>query len=86
MILVTPEGRESLLGGLALLESGYSQVYSLEGGVQSWAAEGLPLETGLTAVMSPPNDLVSTGSGRNFADAINYLRWEIELGHKYEKT
>ncbi len=86
VILVTPEGRESLLGGLALLESGYSQVYSLEGGVQSWAAEGLALETGLTAVMSPPNDLVSTGSGRNFADAINYLRWEIELGHKYEKT
>ena len=36
--------------------------------------------------MSPPTDLISTGSGRNFADAINYLRWEIELGHKYEQV
>ena len=86
MLLVTPEGRESLLAGLALLDSGYSQVHSLEGGTRAWAANGLPMENGLAGVMSPPNDLVSTGSGRNFADAINYLRWEIELGHKYEKT
>ncbi len=86
VLLVTPEGRESLLAGLSLLDSGYPSVYSLEGGVQAWHAEGYPLETGLAGVMSPPNDLVSTGSGRNFADAINYLRWEIELGHKYEKT
>ena len=86
ILLVTPEGRESLLAGLALLDSGYSHVYSLDGGAQAWAAEDFPLETGLAGVMSPPNDLVSTGSGRNFADAINYLRWEIELGHKYEKA
>ena len=86
VILVTPEGRESLLAGLTLLDSGYSNVHSLQGGTWAWADEGLPLETGLAGVMSPPNDLVSTGSGRNFADAINYLRWEIELGHKYEKA
>ena len=86
VLLVTPEGRESLLAGLALLETGYSRVYSLDGGTRAWAAEAHPLETGLAGVMSPPNDLVSTGSGRNFADAINYLRWEIELGHKYEKA
>ncbi len=86
VILVTPEGRESLLAGMTLLDSGYSNVYSLQGGTRAWADEGLPLETGLAGVMSPPNDLVSTGSGRNFADAINYLRWEIELGHKYEKA
>ena len=86
VLLVTPEGRESLLAALTLLDSGYSQVYSLDGGARAWQSEGYPLETGLSGVMSPPNDLVSTGSGRNFADAINYLRWEIELGHKYEKA
>ena len=86
ILLVTPEGRESLLAGLALLDSGYSSVYSLDGGARTWQLEGYPLEAGLAGVMSPPNDLVSTGSGRNFADSINYLRWEIELGHKYEKA
>ena len=86
ILLVTPEGRESLLANLTLLDTGYSNVHSLEGGTRAWTAEGHPLETGLAGVMSPPNDLVSTGSGRNFADAINYLRWEIELGHKYEKA
>lgn len=86
VLLISPQGRESLLAGLALLDAGYSNVHSLRGGTRAWAAEDLPLETGLAGVMSPPNDLVSTGSGRNFADAINYLRWEIELGHKYEKA
>ena len=84
--LVSPEGRESLLAGLALLDMGYENVASMEGGTRAWAAGGAPLETGLAGVMTPPNDLVSTGSGRNFADAINYLRWEEELGHKYEKA
>ena len=65
---------------------GYENVASMEGGTRAWAAGGAPLETGLAGVMTPPNDLVSTGSGRNFADAINYLRWEEELGHKYEKA
>ena len=86
VLLVAPEGRESLLAGLALLDFGYSHAYSLDGGTRAWQAAGYTLETGLAGVMSPPNDLVSTGSGRNFADAINYLRWEIELGHKYEKA
>ena len=35
--------------------------------------------------MTPPDDLVATGSGRNFAGAIEYLRWEEELGRKYER-
>jgi rhodanese-related sulfurtransferase len=84
--LVSPQGRESLLAGLALLDMGYESVVSLEGGTEAWAADGNPLETGLSGVMSPPTDLISTGSGRNFADAINYLRWEIDLGHKYEQV
>ena len=34
--------------------------------------------------MSPPNDVLAMGTDRTWADAINYLRWEEELGKKYE--
>ena len=84
VVLVSPEGRESILAGLALLEMGYENVAALEGGTRGWAAEGHALERGLSGVMTPPDDLVATGSGRNFAGAIEYLRWEEELGRKYE--
>ena len=42
------------------------------------------MEMGLTGVMVPPNDLVSLSTDRNWAEAIDYLRWEKELGHKYQ--
>ena len=84
VVLLSPEGRESILAGLALVEMGYENVASLEGGTRGWVAEGHPLERGLSGVMTPPDDLVATGSGRNFAGAIEYLRWEEELGRKYE--
>ena len=45
---------------------------------------GLPVEKGLTNVMSPPADVVASGPARNYADMMNYLRWEEALGHKYE--
>jgi hypothetical protein len=52
--------------------------------MKRWLGEGLSVEKGLTGVMSPPDDMVAFGSERNFAEAINYLRWEEELGRKYE--
>ena len=84
VVLLSPEGRESILAGLALVGMGYENVAALEGGTRGWVAEGHPLERGLSGVMTPPDDLVATGSGRNFAGAIEYLRWEEELGRKYE--
>ena len=45
---------------------------------------GLPVETGLAGVLSPPADAVAAGPARNSADMQNYLRWEEELGRKYE--
>ena len=44
----------------------------------------LPVERGLSDVMRPPNDVLAMGTDRTWADAIHYLRWEEELGKKYE--
>ena len=41
------------------------------------------MEVGLTGVISPPNDNLPMGPDRGYADMVNYLRWEEELGHKY---
>ena len=74
----------AVLAGATLQEMGYSNVRVLEGGMSLWRQQGLPVETGLSGVMSPPNDLVASGPDRNYADMINYLRWETALGEKYE--
>jgi hypothetical protein len=47
-----------------------------------WTAAGLPVERGLTGVTSIPNDVLP--AQRSYAEMHNYLRWEEELGHKYE--
>ncbi len=74
----------AVLAGVTLQEMGYSNVRVLEGGMSIWRQQGLPIETGLSGVMSPPNDLVASGPDRNYADMITYLRWETALGEKYE--
>ena len=74
----------AVLTGATLQDMGYSNVSVLEGGMSLWRQQGLPIETGLSGVMSPPNDLVASGPDRNYADMITYLRWETALGEKYE--
>jgi hypothetical protein len=49
----------------------------------AWRQARLPLEKGLSGVMSPPTDVLAMGTDRNWADAMHYLRWEEELGKKY---
>ncbi len=77
------DGRSAALAGAALANLGYSQVSVLDGGMTAWRAAGLPEETGLAGVMSPPTDLAPSGPDRNYADMMNYLRWETTLGEKY---
>ena len=55
---------------------------ALEGGMAAWTAAGLPVETGLTGVADPPNDVLPVR--RSYAEMLNYLRWEEKLGEKYE--
>ena len=73
----------AVLAGATLQGMGYRNVSVLEGGMSLWRQQGLPIETGLSGVMSPPNDMVASGPDRNYADMITYLRWETALGEKY---
>ena len=75
---------DAVLAAATLQDLGYSNVSALEDGMAAWRQAGLPVETGLTGVMSAPNDLVASGPDRNYADMMNYLRWETALGEKYE--
>ena len=77
------DGRNATLAGATLKELGYHNVAVLEGGMAAWQAAGLPVEKGLSGVMSTPADVVPAGPDRNFADMMNYLRWEEALGYKY---
>jgi rhodanese-related sulfurtransferase len=84
IVVTCRDERNSALAGATLKRLGYANVSVLEGGMTAWAAEeDLPVETGLTGVMSPPTDLVASGPDRNYADMMNYLRWETALGEKY---
>lgn len=85
-VVVTCSGSDSqqaVLAAATLLDLGYTNVSALDGGTSAWQDSGRAVEKGLTGVMYPPSDMVASGPDRNFADKINYLRWEEELGHKY---
>jgi rhodanese-related sulfurtransferase len=77
------DGRSSVLADATLKELGYQHTSVLDGGMGAWQRAGLPVEKGLSGVMSPPTDVVLSGPDRNFADMQNYLRWEEALGSKY---
>ena len=71
------------MSAATLKDIGYQNVVVLDGGMSAWRAAGLPVEQGLSGVMVAPTDMVPSGPERNYADAINYLRWETALGDKY---
>lgn len=76
-------GQNAILAGATLKGLGYQDVSVLEGGMVAWRQAGLAVEQGLSGVMRPPTDVVPSGPERNFADMMNYLRWETALGEKY---
>ncbi len=84
LVVTCANGRHSVLAGATLKDLGYQQVAVLTDGMKAWQQAGLPLEKGLSGVMSPPADVLAMGTDRNWADAMHYLRWEEELGKKYE--
>jgi rhodanese-related sulfurtransferase len=83
IVVTCTDGLNSTLAGATLKALGYQQVAVLEQGMRAWRQAGLLIEQGLSGVMSPPVDVLSMGTDRNWADAMHYLRWEEELGHKY---
>ena len=84
LIVTCASGLPSVLAGAALKALGYQRVSVLGDGMAAWIRAGLPVEQGLSGVMNPPNDVLTMGTDRTWAEAIQYLRWEEELGKKYE--
>jgi 3-mercaptopyruvate sulfurtransferase SseA len=79
-VLSCPDGQNSTLAARILKELGYEEVFVLDGGVQAWKNAGYPTETGLTACLSEPNDVVFSPSVRGTKeDMRRYLEWEIKL-------
>ena len=78
------DGTSAVFAATTLGELGYKSVAALEGGVDAWRTAGYEIERGLAGVMSPPADTLPAGTDRSYADMMNYLRWEIALGEKYE--
>jgi rhodanese-related sulfurtransferase len=83
IVVTGSDGRNAILAGATLKALGYQDVAVLEGGMAAWQQAGLAVERGLSGVMNPPTDVVLSGPDRNFADMMNYLRWEEALGYKY---
>jgi rhodanese-related sulfurtransferase len=84
IVVTCSNGRHAVLAGATLKDMAYQQVAILADGMWAWKQAGLPVERGLSGVMSAPNDVLPMGTDRNWANAIHYLRWEEELGKKYE--
>jgi rhodanese-related sulfurtransferase len=84
LVVTCANGLHSVLAGATLKTLGYRRVSVLSDGMPAWIKAGLPVEQGLSGVMTPPNDVLTMGTDRTWAEAIQYLRWEEELGKKYE--
>ena len=85
VVVTCADGITSTFAGATLADEGYADVAVLEGGMNAWRQSGLAeTEQGLSGVMSTPADVVPAGTERGYADMMNYLRWEEELGRKYE--
>ncbi len=82
LVVTCPDGINSTLAAASLRANGYSSVRVLDGGIAAWRGAGLPIETGLTGVTQAPDDILPVR--RSYAEMLNYLRWEEELGEKYK--
>lgn len=79
--LTCADGVNATLAAATLRDLGYENVTALDGGIDAWSRAGLEVETGLTGVADAPNDVLPVR--RSYAEMLNYLRWEEELGEKY---
>lgn len=82
IVMTCADGRQSMLGTLAVRDLGYSDVVVLGGGVRAWAAAGFPTEQGIGGCLVEPNDVVLSPSiGGTKEEMQRYLDWELKL-HK----
>lgn len=93
LVVVCDDGRRSALAAATLAKLGYSNVRYLDGGVNAWTAAGNATVEGLDGadieLKIAKDDVEMIGRrgplARSRQDMIDYLTWEIDLGHKYEQ-
>lgn len=94
LIATCDDGRRAAFAARTLGDLGYQSVRYLAGGVDAWRAAGYQTVTGLDGadveLKIAKDDVDMIGRlgplARNRQDMIDYLTWEIELGHKYERS
>lgn len=90
LVLTSPDGVLARFAAADLAESG-RDVRVIDGGTAAWKAAGLPMQSGMTAVLSEPNDSYLRPYDRtNKAEiekAMNdYLSWEVALVEQIKKA
>jgi rhodanese-related sulfurtransferase len=93
IVLTCNNGVRSALAAATLQSIGYTNVRWLEGGLDEWIEKGHPVVEGLDGAdvseREAKDDVEMIGRvgplARSRQDMIDYLEWEIELGHKYEQ-
>jgi rhodanese-related sulfurtransferase len=83
IVVTCADGVHSVLAASTLLDLGYKGTRALAGGVEAWRKAGYAVSTGLEGVADAPNDVLPVR--RSYAEMLNYLRWEEQLGEKYER-
>ncbi|MFT5390644.1 MAG: rhodanese-related sulfurtransferase [Gammaproteobacteria bacterium] len=83
VVVTCRDGLNAMLAGVTLTNLGYQHVCVLDGGTIAWKQAGHPLDSGLSGIAKPPDDVVYMGTDQNWSGAIHYLQWEEELGMKY---
>ena len=81
VVVTCADGVNSVLAAATLLDFGYKGTRVLAGGVDAWRNAGFAVATGLEGVADAPNDVLPVR--RSYAEMLNYLRWEEQLGEKY---
>lgn len=79
IVLSCHDGLLSCYGAANLARFGYSRVRVLDGGVDAWAKQGLPVEAGWPAVLPLADDLVVPPYHSSLESMARYLAWEQEL-------
>lgn len=90
ILITSPDGVLARFAGSDLAGCG-RDVRLIEGGTEAWKAAGLPIQSGMTAVLSEPNDSYLRPYDRtNKAEiekAMNdYLTWEVALVEQIKKA
>jgi rhodanese-related sulfurtransferase len=82
LVVTCADGVQSTLAAVTLADAGYASVRVLDGGTRAWAKAGLPMESGLTRLAGPADDVVLKPYEKGRAWMEAYLRWEEELDHR----